>query len=301
MADSTVLGRELGWRLRAAMHAADLTGQQMAERLGVSPSRTSRMLTGNRGSSLADVATFLAMCGVVGVERERILALCSQDREPGLLRLRGAERWISLREHTGQAQQITEFAPLMLPWGMQTPEYTCAIANATDTAEDVTAAWDGYRVRLVHLTDQSPTGMWEVVLHESVLRTPVGSRKVMSEQLHRLLQWAVHPGVILRVVPASAGAHAGMAGGFTVLEFADLPTLVYREDDDGGVFLDTARIVKRTHLTIRRLRQMALDTMATRAMIRELAVELYGDPESDSFKRMMNDDDDSLVAFGLPT
>lgn len=274
-----MLGRELGWRLRAVMRAADLTGQQMAERLEVSPSLTSRMLSGHRGSDPAEVATFLAVCGVAGTRRERILALCRQEHTPGLLRLEGAERWVSLREHASQAREIAEFAPIMLPWGMQTPAYTCAVADAMGVASDVAGAWGGFRVRLVDLTDRSHIGMWSVVLHEWVLRTAVGGHQVMAEQLHRLLRLSVHPAVSLRVLPASVGEHASMAGAFMVLDFGELPALVYREDADSGVFLEAYRAVDQARGSMAKLRRAALDAVASRALIRQLAVELYGVPE----------------------
>ncbi|HEX5404639.1 MAG TPA: helix-turn-helix transcriptional regulator [Pseudonocardiaceae bacterium] len=175
---ATLLGRELGWRLRAAMRAADLTGQEMAERLGVTPSQISRMLTGHRASDPAEVATFLTMCGVTAAQREEIVALCRQDHTPGLLRLDGAQRWISLREHTRQARQIVEFAPAMVPWGMQTPAYTAAVADATDMAADVAMSWGGYRICLVDLSDRSRSGMWTVLIHEW---DPVDSRTCIRQ------------------------------------------------------------------------------------------------------------------------
>jgi hypothetical protein len=260
------------------MRAADLTGQQMAEQLGVSNSHTSRMLTGHRASDPAEVATFLAMCGAPASRREEIVALSRQDATPDLLRFDGAQRWISLREHAQQARQVAEFAPVMVPWGMQTPAYTAAVADAAGIAVDVVRAWGGYRVNLVELTERSRSGMWTVLLHEWALRTPVGGVEVMADQVHHLLRLSVHPAVTLRVIPASAGQHAGMTDtGLMVLEFDDLPSLVYREDSSAGVLQETRSALQQARHVIARLGKCALDPVDSRTFIRRLAVELYGD------------------------
>jgi hypothetical protein len=117
--------------------------------------------------------------------------------------------------------------------------------------------------------------MWSVVLHEYVLRTMVGDRQVMCEQLHRLLQLSVHPAVSLQVVPASAGAHAGMAGGSMLLEFDDHPAVVYREDPHAAEFVAVRDAVEQTRVAMMSLRRQALNTLDSRALIRDLAVELY--------------------------
>lgn len=276
---ATVLGRELGWRLRAALQAAGLTGQEMADRLGTTASNTSRMLTGHRGSDPAEVAAFLTVCGVTGAARDAVVALTRQD-DAGRLRLEGAQRWISLREHVRQAAQITEFAAAMLPWSVQVPGYTLAVADVLGVATEVAGAWGGYRVRLVDLSPESPTGMWSVLVPEWALRTPVGGPAVMAEQLHHLLRLSVRPAVDLRVVPVEAGQHAGMAGGAILLEFGQLPVLVYREDATCGVLTDQRGEVQQARQMVVALRRVALDAVQSRSLIRRLAAEWSGDQDT---------------------
>src|SRR2546421_714981 len=50
------------------------------------------------------------------------------------------------------------------------------------------------------------------IIHELVLRLPVASNNVMSDQLHHLIRMAVRPYINIRLVPARFGAHAGSAG-----------------------------------------------------------------------------------------
>lgn len=277
---ASVVGRELGWRLRGALQAARLTGQEIAARLGTSTSNTSRMLTGHRGSDPAEVAAFLTICGVTGAARDAVVALVRENNGAGRLRLEGAQRWISLREHIRQAAQITEFAPAMLPWSVQVPGYTHAVADVLGVAVDVASAWGGYRVRLVDVSPRSPTGMWSVLLHEWALRTPVGGPAVMAEQVHHLLRLSVQPAVDLRVVPVGVGRHAGMAGGATLLEFAQLPALVYREDATCGVLTDQRDDVQQARQMAGSLRRPALDAVESRSLLRRLAVEWSGEQDA---------------------
>jgi transcriptional regulator with XRE-family HTH domain len=78
--EPTVRSRELGDGLRQAMHQAGLNGKQTAYLLGWSPSWVSRLLSGKRGSTELDIAAFLGVCRVKGPERDRLLALCQEQR-----------------------------------------------------------------------------------------------------------------------------------------------------------------------------------------------------------------------------
>lgn len=70
------------------------------------------------------------------------------------------------------------------------------------------------------------------IVDETVLRRPVGGVEVMRGQLRHLVSQAALPSVCFQVVPVSIGAHQGMNGSFTVLNFteSDEPTIVYTED-----------------------------------------------------------------------
>ncbi|MGH3812945.1 MAG: Scr1 family TA system antitoxin-like transcriptional regulator [Pseudonocardiaceae bacterium] len=59
----------------------------------------------------------------------------------------------------------------------------------------------------------------DVVINEGALRRVVGGPDVMRGQLRRLVESSELPNVVLRVLPCDAGAHPGVDGSFTVLEF----------------------------------------------------------------------------------
>jgi hypothetical protein len=92
------------------------------------------------------------------------------------------------------------------------------------------------------LFDRQPDVM--VVIGEAALRQQVGNRKVMSEQLEHLAKLSdQHAWLNIRILPFSAGAHAGGdSGAFSVLHFNELSELglVHVSGASGGICLDDA-------------------------------------------------------------
>jgi transcriptional regulator with XRE-family HTH domain len=275
--ESTVRSRELGARLRRAMAAARVSGKDMAARLGMAESQISRALAGRRGGDLLEVAAILAVCGVDRPARAEVLALCNEHHERGAFRVEGDQRWVCLVGQALEARKVTEFAPLVVPWMFQTGDYTRALADASGVPAEEVDEWVSHRAQLGRLLTTLQPPRLSVVLHEWVVRTPVGDRSVMCDQVHHLLRLSVQPGVSVRVVPVGAGAHAGMAGGFSLLDYERFRPVAYREDASAGVFLEDFGDIE-THRGIgRRLSRAALDEQSTRILLRNVAVEFYAE------------------------
>jgi hypothetical protein len=82
--------------------------------------------------------------------------------------------------------------------------------------------------------------------------------------------------VVLRVLPFEAGAHPGVDGSFTVLEFPDPgdPRIVYLDWMTDSDFLDGLRDIAAYRYTHERLRAAALPPDESREMISRLVEEL---------------------------
>src|SRR2546423_7663157 len=78
--EPTIRSRELGEGLRQAIERGQFNGKQLAARLGWSESHVSRLLTGRRAAKEVEVAAILALCGVKGAERARLMNLCQDQR-----------------------------------------------------------------------------------------------------------------------------------------------------------------------------------------------------------------------------
>jgi hypothetical protein len=98
------------------------------------------------------------------------------------------------------------------------------------------------KVRLARqrLLSQDGGPLFWVVVDEAALRRPVGGRKVQRAQIERLIEATKLPSVTLQVLPFSAGAHAAMVGGFSILRFPnqELPDVVYLEHLTNALYLD---------------------------------------------------------------
>lgn len=268
--------RELGDAIRRAMKQAGIKSADVARHLGWSDSRISRLLSGKRGGSTADVISVLSVCGVSGDERERLIALSREHEEPNWFQLNPRIR--TLLRYENKATAIREFEFNLIPGLLQTEGYTRALMAAAvwltphEVEERVLARMG--RQRLLRRPDPPALTCY---VHEFALRLPVGGPAVMSEQMHKLLRLAVRPYLTLRVVPAACGALAAVHGAFRLMEFREMNPLVYLDTHTSSVYLETADELRVYRSILARLQDAALDEAESREVIAALAVELYAD------------------------
>jgi transcriptional regulator with XRE-family HTH domain len=281
--EPTIRSRELGEGLRRAMEYAGLNGQQVAHQLGLSPSWVSRLVSGKRNASAVQVSAFLAVCRVTGEERDRLLELCDDQHTPGWFQQHGSrlpQQLMTLIDHENKAIAISEFQPTLVPGLLQTGDYARALFKEAGRAP--VSEIDGRvaaRLARQSLFSRDRPPRFTFLIHEFVLRLPVGSAAVMSEQLHHLLRMAVRPYLTLRVVPAALGAHAATAGWFTLMEFAEFKPVAYLESETASVFLELPVEIDAYRSILAALAEAALGEEESRELIAALATELYADRE----------------------
>lgn len=183
------------------------------------------------------------------------------------------EAWSTYLMHARDAVQLFEFHPMMVPWPVQTTQYTAALLG-----EGVVEAAVSDRHEAVSLLRVQNV---ELLLHEWALRSPVGDVSTMSEQLHHLLRISVRSDLSVRVVPVGNAPHNVRHGAFTLLDYAKHPSVVYREDPAEGVLSDDECLVDIYRSTASALAAAALDERESRELIGRIAVELYGGHEDE--------------------
>ncbi|MFS8099902.1 DUF5753 domain-containing protein [Lentzea alba] len=104
-------------------------------------------------------------------------------------------------------------------------------------------------------------------VHEQALWLPVGGMEVWREQLAHLLRMSVRKYISLRVVPRSAGMHAGTAGDFRMMKFPKYPPVVYVESVNYCLFFDDADTIKINDDILTALAALALTEEESRAVI----------------------------------
>ncbi|MBT2419999.1 helix-turn-helix transcriptional regulator [Streptomyces sp. ISL-22] len=171
------------------------------------------------------------------------------------------------------ATKICEFAPALVPGLLQTAEYARAVTLAMNpfaSDESIEDKVSGRLERQGVLKDATRPVYW-VILHENVLRIPVGGAAVMAEQLGRVAALARERTVVVQVLPYAAGAYAVMTGDLKLMEFEDAPPTAYTEAVYSGNLLDDPAVVKRAYAAYDLLRAAALSPEASLALIQSAA------------------------------
>lgn len=170
-----------------------------------------------------------------------------------------------------QAAKIEDYSATLVFGLLQTPDYARAVFRAgahfltDEEIERRTAARMSRAAVLSAKDDGAGARVW-AIMHEAVLRTPVGGPEVMRVQLRHLRQLIDTHRVVIQVLPFSAGAHALAAGSVTVMELRDQPTVAYVEGPYAGqVLTDPA--------TVRNVRQ-AYDLVRAAALSPEDSADL---------------------------
>ena len=271
----TVRRRELGSLLRALRLDRGLTVEQVAERLLCSPSKVSRMETGQRGATPRDIRD---LCDLYDVrddsERERLMALARESKQPGW--------WQSFAlpytTYVGLEQAATSiriYQSAVVPGVFQVGDYTRAVHQVgiprfPDQVIEERVEERATRQQL--LTRPNPPSV-DVILDEAVLRRPVGGPSIMRQQLDRIAAVAEYPNVTIQVLPYEIGAHPALESDFVILDFdSEAPTVVYVEGLVGQIYLDRPADVQRYQEVFNRLRAMASspkDSIALLTKIRD--------------------------------
>ena len=206
---TSIRSRQVAAQLRALREKAGLSGAEVAKRMDMSPSKISRIETGNSGLQIEDVASLLGLYQVPTASRDELLDLVRRSeergwwtRQPGLPQL-----WRSLIDFEAKATRVQNYEALVVPGLLQTAEYARAviqgIAPTISDAEldNLVAA----RMARQAVLTRASAPQFFAVLDEGALRRPVGEPGVMRRQLAHLLSVAEQPHVTLRVVPLAAG------------------------------------------------------------------------------------------------
>ena len=128
---------------------------------------------------------------------------------------------------------IRQFQGSVVPGLLQTPDYARALTVISVEEKATIDAVVGLRLqRQSELARRDPRPRQYYILDEAVVRRNIGAPgdpSIMPDQLmHIVSQVRDDDRITVRVIPFGKGAHAGLSGPFTLLEFdGGLPDLLY--------------------------------------------------------------------------
>jgi transcriptional regulator with XRE-family HTH domain len=273
----TIRRRRLGVELRRHREAAGVTIDVVAERLGCSTSKVSRIETGHTTATPSDVQRILDIYGVNDSVKSELVQIAREARQKGWWHpystvLTGA--YVGLE---AAARSIRVFEHQLVPGLLQSEEYAIAMIRAArldDTDQEIAQRVRVRMERQALLIQDDPIDL-QVVLDEAVLSRPVGGDAVMRDQLIKLIEAARLPNVTLQILPFASGAHAGMDGAFVILEFEEEgdADVVFIDNATGGLFLEKVDELRKYVSIFDTTRRSALTPAESVEMIEMLVEE----------------------------
>ncbi|MEV0845102.1 helix-turn-helix transcriptional regulator [Streptomyces sp. NPDC049954] len=285
---STVPRRQLGRHLRELRNASRLTVRAAAKELEWSEPKIWRIETGQTSLRSLDVE---AMCKVYGAAPELTQGLMGLAKETkgrgwwhayGDVIPEGFDLYIGLEE---SAERLSWYSSELVPGLFQTPDYARVLIKRSDPGRDEAEVERRVHVRVMRqalLTRVTAAPRVDVAINEAVLRRPVGGATVMAAQLERLVQLNARDNVSIRVVPYSAGLHAGiLSGPFVRMRFPTTadgretePPTVYVEGFTGALYLDKINEIGRYDGAFASIWDSALDEAGSTSLLQQAAREL---------------------------
>ncbi|CAM5542399.1 Transcriptional regulator OS=Streptomyces fumanus OX=67302 GN=GCM10018772_31460 PE=4 SV=1 [Streptomyces fumanus] len=275
----TVRRRRLGQELRRLRELKGMTAEEVAERLLVSQSKISRLENGRRSISQRDVRD---LCGVYEVEDQRIvdslMQMAKDSRQQGWWHAFGDMPYSVYIGLETDAESLRTYEPQIITGLLQTRGYAEALIPGALPETSIADIEKRVQVRIRRqervTAEHNPLRLW-VVLDEAALRRIVGNKQIMREQLEHVAEMSKLPHITVQVLPFDVGAHPGINGQYSILEFSDTAdsSVVYIEGVTSDLYLEKAHDVQKYTVMYEHLRAQALNVEQSRQLILDVAKE----------------------------
>lgn len=280
MAQNTRRARSLAAVLKDALDRAKRRDPKVSERsvakeLGVSNMKVNRWINGETTPSATDVASFLAVIGVVGDTKERILSLASAPESdwlvagpPGI-----NPQLATVLEYERDATHITEWAPLTIPGLLQTSDYARSVISrgspdlSRQELENMVMLRNARRDVLTRRRD--PASL-DAYIGLPAIHGGVGGRGVMQEQLEFVLEMSRRDNITIQVFDLAGEWTPAHLGQFIVFDTVDLPSTVYLEHHRSGSFIDGSSDVSAYQKAAEQLKETAMSPDRTAGLIADV-------------------------------
>lgn len=283
----TVRGRRLAAELRRLRERTGLTGEEVAQRLGWSGSKVSRIELHRIGVKQSDLRDLLALYGVDEAHREELLALGDESKQRNWLEVVTSSfpaENAAYFHAEAEAQSIWNWEPQVVPGLLQTPEYARAVIQIwlrmfPGPQREADRRVEARLVRQQLLTRDPPLDL-SVVIDESVLHRRFGDPAVMHQQLMRLAEASELPNVEVRVHRLDGADSPLPTGAFSYMQFLhvhDVPMndIVSIEHLEGSYYMEEDEQTFRYRVAFQYLVSKSLDPGQSRDLIRVTAEEIW--------------------------
>jgi Domain of unknown function (DUF5753)/Helix-turn-helix domain len=269
---STAYSRDLGDELRLLRERySNLNGRKFAIQLGWDPSKVSTIEHGKARASEIDLAQYLTACGKDIDFFDDFRRRYYNAFDPRFAQVPDNLRTLALTE--SMSTKITSCDMLTVPGLLQTETYADALYRVSGHVPEAKIPECVQRRmdrQSILRRPYRPECLFYI--HENVLKTRIGSSKIMEDQYLRLL-FNTH---ILRIIPADAGI--ALIPTCVLFNFDKLPPVGWSETDLAQVFAqDTSTIARATNL-FERMEAIALNEEQSRSRLAKYVSHVREDP-----------------------
>jgi transcriptional regulator with XRE-family HTH domain len=265
-----------------------LTQEEVARDLDWSPSKLIRIEGGHSSITKVDLGALLSLYEVPDHDRGRLHELNRGAKAQAWWNAYRGDvptPYLNYVGYEAGASSIRQFPGPVVPGLLQTAEYAEALTTSAVEAIEVAPVVKLRMQRKDELAQRSEPPRQAYVLDEAVIRRHVGINTdpaIMPNQLRVIADAAEQAShVSVRIVPFQAGAHPGLSGAFTLLEFdGDLPDLVYLDPGRGelAVIANDSGSVSEYASSFEALLELALSETESIGFLRRAAEEMQLDP-----------------------
>jgi hypothetical protein len=246
--------------------------------MSVSPSKVSRLETGQRGASPRDIRDLCDIYGVPDNVRQQFLDLAAEGKQLAWWQSRGLPYSTYVGLESGAAS-ISDFGLGLVPGLLQSPEYARAVLAAIHPPLDPAEIEQRLLARLDRqsLLTSPNAPRFEAVIDEAVLHRVAGDRAIMRGQLKHLLAISRLANVTIRILPYEAGILPVTNNKFIILSFDEaVPGVVFIEGLTGDLYLDDENDLASYREAFDALRGLAASAEDSREMIIRMKDALGG-------------------------
>jgi hypothetical protein len=279
----TALRMLLGAHLRRLRETEGITRASAGYHIRASESKISRMELGRVSFKVRDVEDLLKLYGVDDPEEiDRLLQLAADANSPGWWHRYGAVLPDWFQSYLGlesAASRIRTYEVQFIPGLLQTRDYARSVvelAYGKVGKKEIDHRVELRSSRQKLLVKPGAPRLWAVI-DEAVLRRPMGSHRVMREQLEELITYSHLPNVVIQILRFNTGGHAAAGGGFSILRFPDpeLSDIVYLEHLTSALYLDKPEDLDAYTTAMDRTCVQAKEPRETEEILREIIERDY--------------------------
>jgi transcriptional regulator with XRE-family HTH domain len=279
--DLRIAWPQLAAELKGLRQAAELTTRQLADQLGVSQGKVTKIENARTVPSVEDVQAWAAATSASADQAARLVELAERTQTEAIM-VRAARRagLPDLQRQVAEAERVAAtirvFYPTLIPGLLQTPDYARLVVTAAEPDRPEVA--EALALRMQRQTILHEEGRrFEFVVGEAALRWRYGPVAVQLGQLDRIRTVAMLANVLVAVLPLDREAPVWHSHGFTLFEDRadDGDPFVHVETLTSSVNVAEPADVERYRQTMEGLRGLAVADAEATALLEQLARE-YG-------------------------